>query len=34
MSRALKLVALVALLVVAYKLLASDSAVEVEYEAE
>ena len=34
MSRALKILALVAAIVVAYKLLSTDTAVEVEYEAE
>ncbi|GAB3681720.1 hypothetical protein GCM10028857_06350 [Salinarchaeum chitinilyticum] len=34
MSRALKVLALVAVVLIAYKLFASDSAVEVEYESE
>ncbi len=34
MSKALKVLALIAVVLIAYKLFASDSAVEVEYEAE
>jgi hypothetical protein len=34
MSRALKVLALIAVIVVAYKLLSTDTAVEVEYDGE
>jgi len=34
MSRALKVLALIVVIALAYKLLSTDSAVEVEYEAE
>jgi hypothetical protein len=34
MSRALKVLALIAVIVLVYKLFATDSAVEVEYESE
>jgi hypothetical protein len=34
MSRALKVLALIAVIAIAYKVFATDSAVEVEYESE